>query len=348
MLGPGDRDDDVALLAARFEGIAPERCRVLVPGPEGADRRAGPPAGPPGAGPLGPGRADGRGGAAGQRGGHQRRAVRRAADHPAAAAHRRAALRGRATTSRSYRGCARPGRPTRAGAGCIWSTGWRGAGARPGCPRARSSGSSSRCREAHGREAYGPGPPGAGPYGSGPRAEVGHDHVAEHPAVVGAALRVQGVAAEEGAEGVLVGHLEDAYELIIMWTSTASVSVSFRKTPCSRPRARIPEIRSITGVPALPASRTLTRCSARWMFSIDTSRMKSACAVWWSKVSSASRRMASAGSRSVTSRPVRPRGCRVGALQDLDVELLLAAEVVVDHPLGGAGASAISSTRAPA
>ena len=42
-------------------------------------------------------------------------------------------------------------------------------------------------------------------------------------------------------------------------------------------------------------------CSARWMFSMLTRRMKSGCASWWSKVSSASRRMAATGSRCSTS-----------------------------------------------
>ena len=37
----------------------------------------------------------------------------------------------------------------------------------------------------------------------------------------------------------------------------------------------------------------------------------------------------------------------VGALQDGDVQPLLAAEVVVDHALGGAHAIGIASTRAP-
>ncbi|MGY3064607.1 hypothetical protein ACVWZD_008929 [Streptomyces sp. TE3672] len=31
MPGPGDRDDDIVLLAARFDGIAPKLCRVLAP-----------------------------------------------------------------------------------------------------------------------------------------------------------------------------------------------------------------------------------------------------------------------------------------------------------------------------
>jgi hypothetical protein len=35
----------------------------------------------------------------------------------------------------------------------------------------------------------------------------------------------------------------------------------------------------------------LAMCSARWMFSMLTSRMKSGCDSWWSNVSSASRRM---------------------------------------------------------
>ena len=42
-------------------------------------------------------------------------------------------------------------------------------------------------------------------------------------------------------------------------------------------------------------------CSARWMFSMLTRRMNSGCASWWSKVSSASRRIAATGSRCSTS-----------------------------------------------
>ena len=70
-----------------------------------------------------------------------------------------------------------------------------------------------------------------------------------------------------------------------------------------------------------------------------TRRMKSGCDSWWSNVSSASRRIAATGSRwstSIVCSAARMR--RVGALQDGDEQLLLAAEVVVDHPLGRAGA----------
>ena len=69
-----------------------------------------------------------------------------------------------------------------------------------------------------------------------------------------------------------------------------------------------------------------------------TSRMKSGCDSWWSKVSPASSRIASTGSRCSTSSCCsRTADAGVGLLQDGEVELLLAAEVVVDHPLGGAG-----------
>ena len=95
MLGPGDRDDDIALLAARFDGIAPSDVAYWFLEPEDAA----------------PGRARrlarralsrwglddllGRGGAAGQRGGDQCRALRGAAGDAAAAAHGHPALRGR-------------------------------------------------------------------------------------------------------------------------------------------------------------------------------------------------------------------------------------------------------------
>ena len=80
-------------------------------------------------------------------------------------------------------------------------------------------------------------------------------------------------------------------------------------------------------------------CSASWMFSMLTRRMKSGCASWWSKVSSASRRMAATGSRCSTSSSCSAcRITRVRALQNGREQLFLAAEVVVDHPLRGAGA----------
>ena len=79
--------------------------------------------------------------------------------------------------------------------------------------------------------------------------------------------------------------------------------------------------------------------SPRWMFSIDTSRMKSWWARWWSKVSSASRadgvdRVDVVDLQSL----LGLADAAVGVLQHGQVELLLAAEVVVDHPLRGAGA----------
>ncbi|CAM5503698.1 hypothetical protein SALBM311S_03497 [Streptomyces alboniger] len=85
MLGPGDRDDDIALLAARFDGIAPSDVAYWFLEPE----------------EMAPGRARrlarralsrwgmeelGLGGAAGQRGGDERRPVCLPADHATAAA----------------------------------------------------------------------------------------------------------------------------------------------------------------------------------------------------------------------------------------------------------------------
>ena len=137
MLGPGDRDDDIALLAARFDGIAPSDVAYWFLDPEDDRSRPGPAAGPQGAGALGPGGADRLGGAAGQRGRHQRRAVRRAPGH-AAAAHVPTCCAARsATTRRSCPASAGPARRTRAGAACSWSTAWPGAGARPGSPRGK-------------------------------------------------------------------------------------------------------------------------------------------------------------------------------------------------------------------
>ncbi|CAM5660942.1 hypothetical protein SANTM175S_00005 [Streptomyces antimycoticus] len=81
------------------------------------------------------------------------------------------------------------------------------------------------------------------------------------------------------------------------------VSAPWPPTAATRDRGRRPGCRFVGGrsTGGSPGVSDLTRCSARWMFSMDTSRMKSACAVWWSKVSSARCRMASAGSRPVTS-----------------------------------------------
>ena len=53
MLGPGDRDDDIALLAARFDGIAPSDVAYWFLDPEDADRRAGPAGWPAGRWPAG-------------------------------------------------------------------------------------------------------------------------------------------------------------------------------------------------------------------------------------------------------------------------------------------------------
>ena len=132
MLGPGDRDDDIALLAARFDGIAPSDVAYWFLEPEAQTAGPGPPAGPPGAGPLGPGGPDRRGRTAGQRGRHQRGAVRRRGRSRCGCCAPTCCAARSATTCRSCRGCGRPAPRTRAGAGCTWSTGWPGGGARPG------------------------------------------------------------------------------------------------------------------------------------------------------------------------------------------------------------------------
>ena len=68
-----------------------------------------------------------------------------------------------------------------------------------------------------------------------------------------------------------------------------------------------------------------------------TSRMKSGCDSWWSNVSAAS---SSDGVHRVEMLDVelllQRADAGVRTLQDGDVEAFLAAEVVVDHPLGGA------------
>ena len=120
---------------------------------------------------------------------------------------------------------------------------------------------------------------------------------------------------------------------------TSSASTGRVKLPASRPRVRIASISSIAGEPSSRRSGSSARCSARWMFSIATRRMKSGCASWWSNVSSAIRRIAATGSRWSTSIACSLRADgRVRVLEHLGVEPFLALEVVVEHPLGGAGA----------
>jgi hypothetical protein len=77
------------------------------------------------------------------------------------------------------------------------------------------------------------------------------------------------------------------------------------------------------------------------MFSMLTSRMKSGLASWWSKVTSASPADRHHRVEVVdVDRLLGGADAGVRVLEHGDVELLLAAEVVVDHPLGGAGAGA--------
>lgn len=131
MLGPGDRDDDIALLAARFDGIAPSDVAYWFLEPEDAA----------------PGRA--------------RRLARRqlsrwgmdelsdsvellvseVVTNAVRYASRPVTLRLLRTDVLrcevgddvpQLRGCGRRGRRMRAGGGCISSTGWPGGGGRPG------------------------------------------------------------------------------------------------------------------------------------------------------------------------------------------------------------------------
>lgn len=143
VLGPGDRDDDIALLAARFDGIAPSDVAYWFLEPEDAA----------------PGRA--------------RRLARRAlarwgmeelsdsvellisevVTNAVRYAERPVTLRLlRTDVLRCEVGDDSPQLPRQrrardtdeGGRGCSWSTGWRGAGGRPGSPPARWSGSRSR------------------------------------------------------------------------------------------------------------------------------------------------------------------------------------------------------------
>ncbi len=85
------------------------------------------------------------------------------------------------------------------------------------------------------------------------------------------------------------------YELITRCTSRASTSA--RNTPAARPSRRISSSTDVAGVDSSRSESSRLMNSPRWMFSIETSRMKASWAMWWSKVSSASRRIASTGSQ---------------------------------------------------
>ena len=146
------------------------------------------------------------------------------------------------------------------------------------------------------------------------------------------AARFGEVDAEEVAEGVPVGDLEDAVGADHQ-VDVDRVDVGAER-PGSRPRSRISSSSVVAGAASVRSESSRRMNSPRWMFSIATSRMNAWWSTWWSKVSSAS---------------LRDRGDRVdvidlqlllgladaavGVLEDGEVELLLAAEVVVDHPL---------------
>ena len=106
-----------------------------------------------------------------------------------------------------------------------------------------------------------------------------------------------------------------------------------------RSRARrIPSATDSAGAFSSARAADLAMNSPRWMFSMATRLMKSGCDSWWSKVSSASVRIAATGSRwSTSSSTFGVPGGRIRLFQRRDVELLLVGEVVVDHALGGAG-----------
>jgi hypothetical protein len=64
-----------------------------------------------------------------------------------------------------------------------------------------------------------------------------------------------------------------------MCTSTASMSRR-RNAPSAQPRSRIRVISSIAGELTTAKLENFAMCSARWMFSMLTSRMKSGCDSW--------------------------------------------------------------------
>ena len=142
---------------------------------------------------------------------------------------------------------------------------------------------------------------------------------------------------EQVAEGVAVGHLEHAVradqdvhvERVDVGAENALLTAARRGSASSSEVAGWPGVRSVS-------SRAMN--SPRWMFSMATSRMKSWWAMWWSKVISASRPDGVDRVDVVDLQALLGLAdAAVGVLQHRQVELFLAAEVVVDHPLGGAG-----------
>ncbi len=117
---------------------------------------------------------------------------------------------------------------------------------------------------------------GRGPAGVSRRSsgEVGDDHVAEHRAVVLAPLGVGQVAVEDASPNVCrLATRNTQNALIIMWRSIGSTS---RANAPDAGRARGScAIRSIAGLLRRAKLSDRAICSARWMFSMLTRRMKS-------------------------------------------------------------------------
>ena len=105
------------------------------------------------------------------------------------------------------------------------------------------------------------------------RGEVRHDEVAEHPPVPVAPAGSTRSLPKSVCHVCRLASRNTQYELMIMWTSMASTSRV--KLPSAQPRRRISSISRVAGDPATSRSGSAARCSARWMFSIATSRMKS-------------------------------------------------------------------------
>ena len=133
--------------------------------------------------------------------------------------------------------------------------------------------------------------------------QVVHQHVTEHPAVVVAVPRSSMSRSKIALNVCRFAVRNTQNALIAMCTSSASTSS--RNAPAARPRSRM-RVEHVEGrVGQVDRIGDRAMCSARWMFSMLTSRMKSGCDSWWSKVSSASWRIA------------------VDRVEVLDVELLL-------------------------
>src|SRR5579875_318755 len=169
-----------------------------------------------------------------------------------------------------------------------------------------------------------------------PSRQIGDHHVAEHRAVVIAEPGARQVAPEERAERVLVGDAEDAegadhhveVDRVDLGGERASGATALQDRRDQLDR------RGVEAGEALGAAQVLGPMDVLDAHEADEVRVR--LVVVEGELGEA----ADCGDRVEVLDVDRLLGIAdrgVGTLQDLDVELLLAAEVVVDHPLRGAG-----------